>query len=204
MNNETRQPWLKRFVPIIVLTAVCWMVWLFDSLACHGSLNRFGIQPRHLDSRPGIIWAPFLHASFRHLAANTLPLLVLGGILCGRSRGEFAAVTVAGVLLGGGLTWLFGRSACHIGASGLIFCYFGYLASLALFRRTFGALALSIVCILAYGGMVRGIIPTRTPISWESHLTGLISGVVLAWLIGRLHRESREPADSTIPSLRKP
>jgi membrane associated rhomboid family serine protease len=204
MNNATRPPLLKRFVPIIVLTALCWLAWLFDLLVCQGSLNRFGIQPRHLDSLPGIIWAPFLHASFRHLAANTLPLLVLGGLLCGRGRGEFAVVTVAGVLLGGGLTWLFGRNACHIGASGLIFCYFGYLASLALFRRTFGALALSIVCLVAYGGMVRGIFPTRTPISWEGHLTGLITGVALAWLIARLKRESREPVDSPAPGVRMP
>ena len=116
--------------------------------------------PRRIDGLPGMFFAPFLHASYAHLAANTLPLLILGAILCGRSRGEFVMVTVAGILLGGGLTWLFARSACHIGASGLIFCYFGYLASLAYFNRTLGTLLLSVVCLVGYGGMIRGIVPT--------------------------------------------
>ena len=204
MNSDTRQPFLKRFIPIIVLTAICWLVLLFDALLCNGGLNRFGITPRHVSSLAGIIWAPFLHASFRHLAANTLPLLVLGAMICGRSRVEFAAVTVGGMLLGGGLTWLFARTACHIGASGLIFCYFGYITSLALFRRTFGTLALSFVCILAYGGMVRGIVPTATPVSWESHFFGLIAGVVLAWLSAKLKGRPSEPADLTTPAALKP
>jgi membrane associated rhomboid family serine protease len=194
MNDETKQPLLKRFMPIIALTAICWLVFLFDSLVCQGGLNRFGVVPRHFSSLAGVIWAPFLHTSFRHLTANTLPLLVLGVILCGRSRGEFVAVTVGGILIGGVFTWLFARNACHVGASGLIFCYFGYLASLALFRRTFGTLVLSVLCILAYGGMVRGILPTTTPISWESHFFGLVAGVVLGWLSAKLKREPSEPA----------
>jgi len=203
MNHETGQPLLKRFIPVIVLTAICWLVFLFDAVVCQGGLNRFGIVPRHLGSLAGVIWAPFLHASLRHLAANTLPLLVLGILLCGRTRGEFVTVTLGGILIGGVLTWLFGRSACHVGASGLIFCYFGYLASLALFRRTFGTLALSVVCIVAYGGMARGILPTATPVSWESHLFGLAAGVALAWLIAKLKREPGKSDDLPTPgSLR--
>jgi membrane associated rhomboid family serine protease len=186
MNNETRPSWLTRFIPIVALTGTCWLIFGLDSLIWHGRLTQHGIVPRHLNSLPGIVWAPFLHASFRHLAANTLPLLILGGIICGRSRAEFAVVTVAGILLGGGLTWLIARNASHIGASGLIFCYFGYIASMAWFRRTFGTLCLSVVCVLGYGGMLRGIFPAATAISWESHLAGLIAGVVLASLMAKL------------------
>jgi len=202
MNHETAQPFLKRFIPVIALTAICWLVFLFDAVVCQGGLNRCGIVPRHLGSLAGVIWEPFLHASFRHLAANTLPLLVLGILLCGRTRGEFVTVTVGGILIGGVLTWLFGRSACHVGASGLIFCYFGYLASLALFRRTFGTLALSVVCIVAYGGMARGILPTATPVSWESHLFGLVAGVALAGLIAKLKREPGKSDD--LPAVGSP
>jgi membrane associated rhomboid family serine protease len=179
---------IKRFTPILVLTAVCWVVFLVNSLIFKGHLDQYGITPRQVSSLPGIICAPFLHASYEHLAANTLPLLILGAIICGRSRGEFVAVTVLGILVTGGLTWLFARSARHIGASGLIFCYFGYLASLAYFNRTFGALCLSVVCILGYGGMIRGILPTSTPISWESHFAGLVAGAALAWLMAKLNR----------------
>ena len=188
---------LKRFTPIIMLTAICWLVLLLNQLIWQGRLAQYGITPRHLDGLIGIIWAPFLHASFRHLAANTLPLLILGGILCARSRTEFTLVTVAGILLGGILTWLFARNACHIGASGLIFCFFGYLVSLALFRRTFGTLCLSVVCILGYGGMIRGILPASAGISWESHLAGLIAGIALASLMSQLRRTPKASGNST-------
>ena len=105
-------------------------------------------------------------------------------------------MTVAGILLGGGLTWLFARNACHIGASGLIFCYFGYLASLAWFHRTFGTLLLSVVCVIGYGGIVRGIVPTSAGISWESHLSGLVAGVALASLMAKLKATPTGPAES--------
>jgi len=173
---------LKRLAPILLLTALCWVVFLLNNVLLAGHLTQYGVRPRHLSSLPGILWSPFLHLSFHHLAANTLPLLILGGIICARSRTQFALVTAAGILLTGALTWLMGRSAYHIGASGLIFCFFGYLASLAWFDRKIGTLLLSVVCILGYGGIVRGLLPTSSAISWEGHLAGLFTGIVLAWL----------------------
>ena len=192
---------IKRFAPILVLTAVCWLVFLVNNLLWGGYFGRYGIIPRQAGGLPGIVFAPFLHGSYRHLVANTLPLLILGTLICGRSRGEFLVVTMLGILLTGCLTWLFARSACHIGASGLIFCYFGYLASLAVFNRTFGTLCLSVVCLLGYGGIVRGIVPTSTPISWENHLAGLVAGTALAWLMGKLqktHSALKDPAPGSI------
>jgi len=186
---------VRRFTPIIALTAACWVVFVFNNLIWHGDLARHGIVPRHLDSLTGILWSPFLHASYQHIAANTLPLLILGGLVCCRGQGTFAVVTLGGILLGGGLTWLFARSACHIGASGLIFCYFGYVASLAGFNRTFGTLCLSVVCILGYGGMIKGILPTQAGISWEGHLAGLLAGVVLGSLMSK-----PKPAPGALPA----
>ena len=187
-DDSPGQPLLWRLAPIVAITGACWLVFVFNNLVGDGHLSRYGIVPRHLSSLPGILWAPFLHGSFRHLAANTLPLLILGGILCARSQREFALVTLGGVIGGGGLTWLLARSASHIGASGLVFCYFGYLASLAYFRRTFGTLLLSLVCILGYGGMLRGVLPTSAAISWEGHIAGLIAGVALGWVAARLRK----------------
>src|ERR1035438_9809575 len=187
---------LKRFIPIITLTALCWVVFVLNNLIWQGNLTQHGIIPRHVGSLTGIIWSPFLHASYQHLAANTLPLLILGGIVCARGKGEFALVTAGGILLGGILTWLFARNACHIGASGLIFCYFGYVASLAWFNRTFGTLCLSVVCILGYGGMIKGILPTMAGISWEGHLAGLVAGVVLGSLMSK-PRQAPMPDPST-------
>jgi membrane associated rhomboid family serine protease len=177
---------LKRFTPVLTLVALCWLVFGLNQLAWHGQLNQYGIIPRRLAGLPGIVWSPFLHGSFTHLVANTVPLLVLGGILCGRSKSEFVLTAAAGTVLGGGLTWLVARNACHIGASGLVFCFFGYLASLAYFRRTFGTLLLSLVCIVGYGGMLKGILPTATEVSWEGHLAGLVAGIALAWVTSKL------------------
>jgi membrane associated rhomboid family serine protease len=199
---EVETPMLKRFTPILILVGLCWAVFVINNVLLGGRLNEHGIYPRHAEGLSGIIWAPFLHVSYQHLAANTVPLLLLGGILCGRSRREFWLVTLAGILLSGGLTWVFARNACHIGASGLIFCFFGYLASMALFRRTFGTLILSAVCVLAYGGILRGLLPTSAAISWEGHLSGFLAGIGLAWLASKLnppHRTSEaKPTDAVL------
>lgn len=183
-RNDER--FLSRFAPIIALLAVCWAVFVLNNLALRTQLNQHGIVPRQIGSLPGIVFAPFLHASYKHLAANSLPLLILGAILCARSKGEFIVVTFCGILFAGGLTWLFARHAAHIGASGLVFCYFGYLSSLAYFRRSIGTLMLSVICILAYGGMIRGILPTSAAVSWEGHLAGLLTGICAAWFMTRV------------------
>ncbi len=194
---------LKRFAPILALVALCWLVFFANNLLFGGHLNQYGIVPRRFASLPTILWAPFLHASFRHLLANTLPLLILGGIICARNKSEFVEITVVGVLVGGALTWLFARNGSHIGASGLIFCFFGYLASMAWFRRTVGTLLLSLICIVAYGGILRGLFPTSTAISWEGHAAGLATGILLAWASSKLNPPHKEPesksAELTLP-----
>jgi membrane associated rhomboid family serine protease len=185
-SGSKGEGFLSRFTPIIALVALCWAVFVVNNLVLHAELNQYGIIPRRINSLPGIIFAPFLHASYKHLLANSLPLLILGAVLCARSKGEFIIASFCGILFGGGLTWLFARHAAHIGASGLVFCYFGYLSSLAFFRRNIGTLVLSVVCIVAYGGIVRGIPPTSEAVSWESHLAGLVTGIGAAWLMARV------------------
>jgi membrane associated rhomboid family serine protease len=172
----------SRFAPVLALIVICWGLFAIDHFLLSGRLLHHGILPRHREGLIGILWAPFLHTSFSHLTANTLPLLILGGIICARSAGHFVGVSLAGIIIGGALTWVFARTAYHVGASGLIFCYFGYLGSLAWFRRSFGTLLLSLACIAAYGGILKGIVPTAGSVSWEGHLGGLIAGVVVAWL----------------------
>lgn len=184
---------LKRFTPVLTVVALCWLAFALNNLLWSGQLSYHGIVPRRGGSLPAIFWAPFLHGSFKHLLANTVPLLVLGVVLCARSTTQFMLVTLLGIVVAGSITWLFARTASHIGASGLVFCYFGYLASLAWFRRTFGTLLLSAVCVLGYGGMLRGILPSSAAVSWESHLAGLIAGIACAWAAAKIPRE-RTPA----------
>lgn len=196
----TRQPFLRRFMPAVLLVALCWLVFGFNNLLLNGSLNIHGIIPRHLQGLPGILWAPFLHGSLKHLIANTVPLLILGGIVCARNQAEFGFITVAGIALGGAITWLLARSAIHIGASGLVFCFFGYLASLAYFRRTFGSLLLSAACVFTYGGILRGLLPGTAGVSWESHIAGLVSGIVLAGVASKF-RSGKNDATPLEPGL---
>ena len=184
--RSSHEGFFLRFAPIIVLVALCWGVFLINNLMLHAQLNQYGIVPRRINSLPGILFAPFLHGSYKHLVANSVPLLILGAVLCARSKGEFIVVSVCGILFGGGLTWLFARHAAHVGASGLVFCYFGYLSSLAFFRRNLGTLLLSVICIIAYGGIVRGILPTSAAVSWEGHLAGLLTGIGTAWFMARV------------------
>jgi membrane associated rhomboid family serine protease len=182
---------MKRFSPIVTLVAVCWAVFVVNNLILRGSLTHFGIIPRRVSSLPGIIWSPFLHVSLAHLAANTLPLLILGAILCARSKAEFIGVTLAGIFVGGALTWLLARNACHVGASGLIFCYFGFLTSRAWFDRTILTFFLSLICMIGYGGILIGLLPVSAAISWEGHLAGFVSGIAAAWLVTNGNREAK-------------
>jgi len=192
---------IKRFTPILGITAICWLVFVVNNLILSGQLSQYGIVPRHLNGLPGIIWSPFLHTSFRHLAANTVPLLILGGVICARSKTEFTMVTTGGILLGGFLTWLLARTASHIGASGLIFCFFGYLASLAYFNRNIPTLLLSLVCIVGYGGLLRGVVPTTAAVSWEGHLAGIVSGVALAWLASKIKKPAKDVSQPALGSV---
>jgi len=200
LQNETRLglkgEWTKqtsptglivmRFTPLLAFVALCWLVFGLNNLFWDGQLNQHGIIPRRVGGLAGIVWAPFLHGSSRHLTANTVPLVILGAIVCARGRSEFPLVAVAGTLFTGALTWLFARNGSHIGASGLVFCFFGYLTSTAWFSRTFGALILSAICLFAYGGLLRGVLPGSSEISWEGHVAGLAAGIVLAWLCIKL------------------
>lgn len=145
--------------------------------------NNWGILPRTFIGLRGIIFAPFLHGSFAHVAANTIPFLVLGGLIMLRRPSNFWAVTIATTIIGGAGTWLFGRTSMHIGASGLIFGYFGFLLTLGYFERSLPAVLQSIIVGAIYGGLIWGVLPAQPGISWEGHLFGFLAGVFTAYLL---------------------
>ncbi len=184
----------------MAMVAMAWVVFVLNNLILGGALTHHGIIPRRLSGLPGIIWSPFLHVSFAHLAANTLPLLILGGIICARSKAEFIGVTTGGILMGGGLTWLLARNADHVGASGLIFCYFAFLTSRAWFDRSMVTFCLAVICMVGYGGILLGLLPVFPGVSWEAHLAGLLAGIASAWIITN---KARDKATTGLPALKK-
>ena len=146
-------------------------------------LNRFGIIPREVIGLRGLVLSPFLHGSINHLVLNTAPLFVLGLFVISRGISAFFILTFA-VSVGGGLgVWLVGQpSSVHIGASGVIFSYFGYLLFKGVFDKQLTALFVSFGVFIAYGGMIWGVFPGTAGVSWEGHLFGFLAGIGWAYL----------------------
>lgn len=167
--------------------AVLWSIELIDVVFFHGGLDRLGVLPRTGSGLLGVLAAPFLHGDWNHLSSNTIGIILLGGLTLAIGRREFFTVTLAGIVVGGIGTWIFGRSSIHIGASGVVFAYLGYLLLRGWYDRRFGSIAMTVLVGWFYGGMIFGMIPGITPsyISWEGHLFGFIGGVLTARMLHR-------------------
>jgi membrane associated rhomboid family serine protease len=161
------------------------LLWILKLVEYLGGFDfsQFGIYPRRMNGLVGILFSPFIHSSVSHLFANTAPIIVIGTMLLyGYPRA--AKVLLAVVYLGGGLAvWLFAREAYHIGASGLAFGMLFFVATIGVIRWEQRTIALSLVVFILYGGMIGGIIPGAHDVSFESHLSGALIGIVLAFLL---------------------
>jgi membrane associated rhomboid family serine protease len=177
---------LRRATWIILgFIVLIWLIQIVNVLFFGGRLSQLGVLPRTVTGLRGILFMPLLHSDAGHLFSNSIGILLLGGMIVLREERDFWVATVVGALVGGAGTWLLGRSAMHIGASGVIFAYLGYLLFTGWFERRAGAVLLSIGSFLLWGGLVFGVLPTQPGISWEGHLFGLVGGVVAARLLAR-------------------
>ena len=179
---------------LIILGGFIVFIWLLETIdwVLGGSLDQFGIVPRQSNGLWGIGAAPLLHVGFAHVAANTIPFLILGWFVLLRGVKTFMLVTLIVVVISGFGTWLIAPSASiHLGASGLVFGYFGYLLLRGYFERSWEAIVWSVVVALLYGGMMVGLFPGNAGISWQMHLFGFIGGGLAAYLLanGRVESE---------------
>jgi len=174
----------KTSSPYDILSYLILILWIVEiaNLVLGHQLCRYGIFPRTAQGLFGIPLSPFLHGSVAHLFLNTGPLIVLGGLILLNGRTSFIKSTVLIVLAGGAGIWLIGRSAHHVGASALIFGYFGYLLARGIFDRRLKSLLLAFVAVAAYGGLFWGMLPTVSYVSWEGHLCGFLAGIMAAWV----------------------
>ena len=160
--------------------AVFWAVFIVDSLL-GGALLRFGVIPRTTTGLRGIVFGPFLHGSLDHIVANSIPFLMLGWMVMFHDERHFIPVTLAGMLGSALLAWLLGApNSVHIGASGVIFGYLGFLMVSGWYTRSFGSIVLSAIVTLVWGGLVLGMMPGVPGISWQAHTGGFIGGVLAA------------------------
>lgn len=173
-----------QIVTLIGLVIVLWAVEIVDWLIFGGALYRFGIRPRTVSGLWGILFAPFLHDNFAHLLANTISLVSLGWLVMLRETGDWLVVSIITALCSGLGTWLIGASGSyHIGASGVVFGYFGFLLLRGYFERSVAAIAFSVLVAFLYGGIIWGVLPNQPGISWEGHLFGFLGGVLAARLL---------------------
>ena len=178
---------------IAMISAAMTAVHVID-LFLGGFLKSFGIQPREIGSAYTIATAPWLHANFVHLGSNLAAFVVLGSLVMLQGLRYFVKASALIILLGGALVWLLGRGSIHIGASGWIFGLWSLVIALAWFDRSRRNIAIALAVVFFCGGMVFGVLPTASYISFESHLFGAIAGVFAAFTL------SKKPVEIVAPT----
>ena len=174
----------KLFLSILIPAIFVILMWLFKAIEVlfEIDLTSLGIYPLKAKGLPGILFSPFIHSDLKHLFNNSLPLFLLSVALFFFYSEVALKVFSLTYLLTGLLVWLGGREAWHIGASGLVYGLVSFLFFSGIIRRYFRLIALSLLIVFLYGEMVWGIFPGvyGQNISWESHMLGVFSGIVLA------------------------
>jgi len=185
VDNQRIGIWVYAFWPLIFL-AVCWGVWLYG-VQIENSV-KIGVRPRDIEGLIGIITHPFFHSThlsdgsidFGHILNNSIPLLLLGTALFYYYK-DLSYKIFFWLFIGTGVwLWSFGRSANHIGASGIVYALFGFLTISGFIKKNRNLLGLSMATVFVYGSMIWGMFPTDPKISWEGHFSGFMIGVVLA------------------------
>ena len=178
-----------------------WVVEVINAVDGY-SLDRFGIRPRQGDGLDGIVFSPFLHASWGHLIGNTIPFVVLGGVIALSGLARVVSVTLLVAAVGGAGVWLFAPSdSLHIGASGVVFGYAGYLIARGLFTRSLLHLGVGAVVAVIWGTtLLSGLVP-HDGISWQGHLFGGIGGIIAARLLSAKPAETPAAAAPAFPGM---
>ncbi len=182
------------------LLEACFLAWqenasiliggLFVLWAIHGvnvlfgyRLCVLGIHPRRWYGLPGLIFSPLLHGSTNHLFMNTIPGGVLASLVVLNGQETLLGVTLFIALSSGLCVWLFGRHAIHIGASGLVMGYWGYLLVAAIHHPTTLTILMGMLCFYYFTEMASNLVPEHATTSWEGHVFGFLSGVVAAFIL---------------------
>ncbi len=183
MNTEKKKFLDSIYIPLILLV-IMWVIKLIE-MGFNIRFSWLGVHPLHVDGLPGILFSPLLHGGIKHLAANSVPFLVLATALFYFYREISIKVLIGIWLLSGMWIWFGGRGeSVHIGASSLIYGLSSFLFVSGLIRKDTRLAALALIVAFLYGSIIWGVFPDFFPkknISWEGHLGGLVSGVILAF-----------------------
>ncbi|OQX78182.1 MAG: hypothetical protein B6D64_07210 [Bacteroidetes bacterium 4484_276] len=182
MNTEEKQKFISSIIFPTLLVAAMWLVKVVE-LVLHTSFAPLGIMPLKTYGLIGIVTSPFIHGSIAHLSANSVPIWVLTSMLFYFYRPIAWKTFFLIYFMTGIWVWFWGRESYHIGASGVVYGLASFLFFSGIIRKDNRLLAITFLVAFLYGSLVWGIFPEIFPeknISWESHLMGLLSGLVLA------------------------
>jgi membrane associated rhomboid family serine protease len=194
----------KAFFLMVGFIGLIWVLQVAN-WADHYHLDAsFGILPRNLGHLGDIFIAPFLHFSWDHIEGNSGPLFVFGLLAAYRGVTRFLGVTLLVAITSGLAVWFFqGNGQETVGASGLIFGYFGYVLARGLIDRNLIDALAAVVMALSYAYILTVAIPGTPGVSWIGHLGGLVGGLAAGWIFRTRRRAPRAartpppPADSS-------
>lgn len=176
----------------LLITLLIWVVF-WAEVTFGFNLNSWGIRPRSWLGLRGVIFSPFIHGSAKHALSNTVPLVVLMSGLFYFYRDIAWKVLIFGTLLTGLLTWLFARGhSTHIGASGVIYVMASFLFFKGIWSKNYRLMAFALVVVFIYGSLIWGVFPAEERVSWEGHMFGFLSGVLLAVIFRKYQVEDLE------------
>ncbi|WP_432835090.1 rhomboid family intramembrane serine protease [Dactylosporangium sp. CA-092794] len=187
----------RAFVAMCAFVPVLFLIEYFDRLSGHRLDQEGGIRPHHVDGLDGIVFAPFLHVSFDHVLANSIPLILLGTFVLAAGAGRFWLTTVFIAIVAGVGVWFTGAgNSVVVGASGVIFGYLGVILMRGVVERSWWHIAVGLLIGLLYGWQLTGVLPGDPEISWQGHLFGFVGGLVAAILFRRRRPRNSRPVNS--------
>jgi membrane associated rhomboid family serine protease len=205
---EKKRFYLSLFIPFIFVLLL-WIIhltsYLFDL-----DFSHLGVYPLHVKGIPGIFLSPLIHGNFEHLISNSLPLLVLGTMLFYFYPTSAFKVFVLIYFVTGIWVWFGARPAFHIGSSGIVYGLASFIFTCGALLRNIRLMAVSLLVVFLYGSLIWGLFPIDWRISWESHLSGFVLGIVLAFIYKNenyypenepewMNEEEKEETDNEIP-----
>ena len=179
---------LDSLVVMGLLVLSLWLIHTVDAIFFKLRISRrFGMIPRARFDPWRLFFSSAVHADYRHLAANSLPLLVLGALVMVKRPAAFGIVLIIIIVVEGFMVWIFGRPhTLHRGASGVILGFFGYNLGSIFWTPDFLSLLVAVLVMTFYLGLWRQIVTLRQGISTAGHLSGFIGGLVAAGIMGCL------------------
>jgi membrane associated rhomboid family serine protease len=177
-NEEIRKILQSALIP----TTLVLILWIIKMIEVRTGKNfaQYGLFPRDINHLYGILTSPFIHADWKHLFNNSVPIFILGWALFHFYNEVAWKIILWVTIMAGFWTWISARASFHIGASGLLYGMFSFLLFSGFIRRNKQLISLSFLVAFLYGSLVWGLLPIDYKTSWESHLWGFVAGGALA------------------------